>query len=64
MIPSAGTQMLVGRVTGHPSLGNTLMRSSDLVFFNPARSVARTLSRWYVLGEPDAEAAERGLIRG
>lgn len=64
LVPSATARMLVGRVIGHPLLGTTSMRSSDVVAFDPTRGVARTLSRWYVLGEPDAETAGRDPVRG
>lgn len=41
---------LTGRVTGHPLLGDTRIRTSALVHVSSDQIWARTLSRWYKLG--------------
>lgn len=45
---------LVGQSTGHPVLEGTgrLIMTSDIVLLSQDRAWARTLSRWYRLGEP------------
>jgi len=48
---------LIGRPMGHPSIfdGKTAC-SSELFYLDPARGIARTMSRWYHLGtRVDAE---------
>lgn len=40
---------LMGRVTGHPTLGNTSVVTSPLVAIDPLGRWARTRSRWYSL---------------
>lgn len=41
---------LIGRVDGHPLLPRGPLTSSELIVLDRSRGVARTLSRWYVLG--------------
>lgn len=45
---------LMGQSTGHPVLEGTgsLITTSDLVLISDDRASARTLSRWYRLGDP------------
>jgi hypothetical protein len=43
---------LTGRVEDHPKLGTTFMRTSAVFFLDTQSGWARTLSRWYRLGEP------------
>lgn len=44
---------LIGRVIGHPSIPDThLTKTTDLWTMNPGSGWARTLSRFYRLGEP------------
>lgn len=50
---------LIGRVDGHPLLPRGPLTSSELVVVDRSRRFARTLSRWYVLGEP-AECSTDG----
>jgi hypothetical protein len=43
---------LVGRVSGHPRLGDTTAATSQLWFADPKGGWVRTLSRFYRLGLP------------
>ncbi|UIK00441.1 hypothetical protein LZK82_09930 [Rhizobium leguminosarum] len=44
---------LVGRAIGHPITSErSVTLTSELFYFDEERRVARTLSRWYQLGEP------------
>lgn len=43
---------LIGRVDGHPLLPRGPLTSSELIVLDRSRGFARTLSRWYVLGQP------------
>jgi hypothetical protein len=43
---------LTGKVTGHPLLGERLIRTSMLIYISDDSQWARTLSRWYRLGSP------------
>ena len=55
------TTCLVGRVSGHPRLGDRpLIRTSDLVAIDPAARWARTASRFYRLGTLAADFGARG----
>ena len=47
---------LVGEVTGHPRLGNRNTITTELWLFAPTLGWARTLSRFYRLGQPIDEA--------
>lgn len=42
---------LRGHVLGHPSLSDGPFESSQLYYINPELRIARTLSRWFRLGE-------------
>ncbi len=51
---------LVGRVIGHPDIEDThLTRTSDLWFIDYKKGWARTLSRFYRLGDEDVPRPER-----
>lgn len=51
-IATIETQALVGRPSGHPSLQDgRLIQTSELFFISERMRLARTLSRWYRLGE-------------
>ena len=54
MVGTRPAACLVGHSTGHPVLEGTdrLIMTSDLVLLSQDRTRARTLSRWYRLGEP------------
>lgn len=55
MLTAAGPR-LIGRVTGHPRLGDRPAMTSPLWAADPAGQWVRTTSRFYRLGEPaDAE---------
>lgn len=43
---------LRGTVTGHPVLGHRPIVTSGFYLLDPIAGYARTLSRWYRLGEP------------
>ena len=45
---------LAGVVTGHPLLGDRRIVTSGLYLLDPTMGYARTLSRWYRLGNPFA----------
>ncbi|NVO23320.1 DUF6634 family protein [Donghicola mangrovi] len=47
------TMSLRGWVEGHPRLGTSLIQTSLLIHISKDRKWARTLSRWYRLGEPE-----------
>ncbi len=47
-----GRIVLFGDVTGHPLLRNTGIVTSQLFGINAKAGWARTLSRWYRLGQP------------
>lgn len=50
--PLPMVQVLVGRVTGHPGLGDArTIRTSQLIWLDRNRRWARTLNRIYRLGE-------------
>ncbi|MBX3447894.1 MAG: hypothetical protein KF765_14175 [Parvibaculaceae bacterium] len=53
-----GVPALQGRVTGHPILGTTTVRTSDLYVFAPDLGWARTFSRYYRLGSPSLTVAK------
>lgn len=44
--------LLIGRVSEHPHLADGTIHTSEIIAIDPGRGFARTLSRWYVLGEP------------
>lgn len=55
---------LIGRVTGHPLLGDCAAATTPLWFADPAGGWARSLSRFYRLGPPlDRKGLHRALIR-
>ena len=41
-----------GEAVGHPILGNRHIVTSPILWISKDRQIARTLSRWYRLGEP------------
>ena len=43
---------LIGHVSGHPQLGDTMAATSPLWFADPNGTWVRTLSRFYRLGTP------------
>lgn len=43
---------LVGRVSGHPRVADGPAVTSGLYYLDPDLGFARTLSRYYILGEP------------
>lgn len=47
-----GSVVLWGEVSGHPRLGATTITTSRLIALDPEAGWARTLSRWYRLGQP------------
>lgn len=51
---------LIGEVEGHPHLGTRSISTSDLVWIDDVRGVARTVSRFYKLGARDP--VESGYI--
>lgn len=57
-----GSVVLWGQVSGHPRLGSTTITTSRLIAFDPKAGWARTLSRWYRLGQPFS-AFEADLAR-
>ncbi|MHA3980900.1 DUF6634 family protein [Halovulum sp. GXIMD14794] len=54
--PRAPVAILLGSVTGHPRLPDGPVETSVLLALDPQGRWARTLSRWYRLGTPYAEA--------
>ena len=55
---------LIGRVTGHPLLGDCAAVTTPLWFADPDGGWARSLSRFYRLGPPhDRKGLHRALIR-
>lgn len=52
-------QCLIGRVEGHPIISDKMVTTSDLWAIAPQHGWARTYSRWYRLGESEAELAAR-----
>lgn len=51
--------ILIGRTTHHPQLGKVDIWTSRLIHITADRKWARTVSRWYSLGEPfSAELSE------
>jgi len=52
----APATILLGIVTGHPRLPDGPVETSVLLALDPQGRWARTLSRWYRLGTPYAEA--------
>ena len=56
---------LVGRVTGHPILGDRNVMTTPLWFADPGCTWVRSLSRFYRLGPiGDSEDVRRGLTDG
>jgi len=53
----APVAILLGSVTDHPRLPDGPVETSVLLALDPQGRWARTLSRWYRLGEPYPEAA-------
>lgn len=47
---------LVGMVQGHPRLPDGPVSTSPVIVHSPAHSWVRTVSRFYVLGQPDPQA--------
>lgn len=54
MIAQTPLGLLIGRVTGHPLLGDRTASTSPLWFADPDGTWVRTLSRFYRLG-PSAD---------
>jgi hypothetical protein len=50
---------LIGTVTGHPRLPDGWITTSPLVWIDPDRGVARTISRYYRLGRPLGTASDQ-----
>ena len=48
---------LVGTVVGHPRVADGPATTSGLYYLDAERGFARTLSRWYALGEPRSGSA-------
>ncbi len=53
-----GALILWGIVSGHPSLRDGWITTSQLVAIDVAKGWARTASRWYALGQPEATIAQ------
>lgn len=64
LVSSFGSPVLWGKIIDHPRLGTTMMTTSRLIAINRAAGWARSLSRWFRLGEPysDAQAVQPGPI--
>ncbi|MBS7793172.1 hypothetical protein KTR66_24570 [Roseococcus sp. SDR] len=64
LVAAPAPYALTGSVTGHPVLGDTpRVLTSDVALLDPERSLARTVSRWYVLGVPASDAEGAGGSR-
>ncbi|WP_137157508.1 DUF6634 family protein [Rhizobium sp. FKL33] len=46
------TACLEGFVWDHPTVGTERVKTSELYYFDKKAGIARTLSRWYRLGQP------------
>jgi len=56
--PQVHSQLLMPALAGysaHPSLGHGLMTTSPVLWLDPERTLARCLSRWYRLSDPQPE---------
>lgn len=49
--PITGQTVFWGRSIGHPILGDRMITTSPLIWISEDRTIARTLSRWYRLGQ-------------
>ncbi|MBB4289506.1 hypothetical protein GGE16_001522 [Rhizobium leguminosarum] len=55
---------LVGRAVGHPTTSErSVTLTSELFYLDEERGVARTLSRWYRLGDPVMPMSDEHLKR-
>lgn len=52
--PHTNQTVFWGEAVGHPILGNRHIVTSPILWISKDRQIARTLSRWYRLGEPAA----------
>lgn len=50
--PNTNQTVFWGEAVGHPILGNRHIVTSPILWVSKDRQIARTLSRWYRLGEP------------
>jgi hypothetical protein len=50
--PNTNQTVFWGEAVGHPILGNRHIVTSPILWISKDRRIARTLSRWYRLGEP------------
>ncbi|MGX1742116.1 DUF6634 family protein [Bosea sp. NPDC055353] len=65
--PVTGQTVFWGRSTGHPILGDRYITTSPLIWISQDRTIARTLSRWYRLGNcasPPTDAPSPELEAG
>lgn len=50
--PHTNQTVFSGEALGHPLLGDKFIVTSPVLWISKDRQIARTLSRWYRLGEP------------
>jgi hypothetical protein len=50
--PHTNQTVFWGEAIGHPILGDKFIVTSPVLWVSKDRKIARTLSRWYRLGEP------------
>jgi hypothetical protein len=58
LISPGGSPVLWGKAVGHPRLGTKMITTSRLIAINHDRTVARSLSRWFRLGPPNAAVSD------
>ena len=58
LISPGGSPVLWGKAIGHPHLGTKMITTSRLIAINHDRTVARSLSRWFRLGPPNAAVSD------
>ncbi len=60
LISRHGSPVIWGQVSGHPRLDDTMISTSRLIAINPSAGWARSISRWFRLGEPIAGSKTHG----
>jgi hypothetical protein len=51
--PEQAVMVLVGEVKGHPTKGDGIIRSGEVIWFSSASGFAETRNTMYDLGEPN-----------